>query len=66
MSSSKLEIVQAGNPTHLEGPLYRACTGERSLWHVVEITADPDDPKRSTRVSAAALKPWLFCHAIVA
>jgi hypothetical protein len=44
-------IVQAGNPTHLEGPLYRACTGERRLWHVTEITADPDDPRRSTRVS---------------
>jgi phage terminase large subunit len=45
-------IVQAGNPTHLEGPLWRACSGERRLWHLVEITADPDDPRRSTRVSA--------------
>jgi hypothetical protein len=45
-------IVQAGNPTHLEGPLYRACTSERNLWHVVEITADPDDPQRSSRVTA--------------
>jgi hypothetical protein len=45
-------IVQAGNPTHLEGPLYRACTSERRLWHVVEITADPDDARRSTRVKA--------------
>lgn len=43
-------IIQAGNPTHLEGPLYRACTSERSLWHVVEITSDPDDPQRSPRV----------------
>lgn len=43
-------IVQAGNPTHLEGPLYRACTSERTLWYVVEITSDPDDPKRSQRV----------------
>lgn len=43
-------IVQAGNPTHLEGPLWRACTVERRLWHVTEITADPDDPRRSTRV----------------
>lgn len=43
-------IVQAGNPTHLEGPLYRACTTERDLWYVVEITSDPDDPKRSPRV----------------
>ncbi len=45
-------IVQAGNPTHLEGPLYRACTTERRLWHVTEITADPDDPARATRVKA--------------
>ncbi len=44
-------IVQAGNPTHLEGPLWRACSSERRLWHLVEITADPDDPKRSPRVS---------------
>ena len=45
-------IVQAGNPTHLEGPLYNACTKDRRLWHVTEITADPDDPMRSTRVKA--------------
>ncbi|MBS0520534.1 MAG: hypothetical protein JSR90_17695 [Proteobacteria bacterium] len=45
-------IVQAGNPTHLEGPLWRACTTERTLWHVTEITADPDDPRRSSRVKA--------------
>lgn len=44
-------IVMAGNPTHLSGPLYRACTTERSLWEVVEITSDPDDPKRTPRVS---------------
>lgn len=44
-------IVQAGNPTALSGPLYRACTSERRLWHVVEITSDPDNPKRSPRVS---------------
>ena len=43
-------IVQAGNPTHLEGPLYRACTTERNLWYVVEITSDPDNPMRSPRV----------------
>lgn len=47
-------ILMAGNPTHLEGPLYRACSAEAHLWHVVEVTADPDDPKRSPRVS----KEW--------
>lgn len=45
------KIVLAGNPTHLSGPLYRACTFERRLWYILEITADPDDPKRATRVS---------------
>lgn len=44
-------IVQAGNPNMLEGPLYRACTVERRLWHVVEINGDPDNPQRSPRVS---------------
>lgn len=44
-------IVQAGNPTHTAGPLYRACKVARNLWYVVEITADPDNPKRSSRIS---------------
>ena len=44
-------IVQAGNPTKLSGPLYRACTVARNLWKVIEITGDPDDPKRSPRIS---------------
>lgn len=45
------KILQGGNPTHLEGPLYRACTTERHLWYVVTITGDPDDPQRSPRIS---------------
>lgn len=44
-------IVQAGNPSKLDGPLYRAAVMARHLWHVIEITADPDDPKRTPRVS---------------
>lgn len=51
-SATEWHIVQAGNPTHLEGPLYRACTSERNLWYVVEITSDPDNPQRTSRVSA--------------
>jgi len=47
-------LVQAGNPEKLEGPLYDACTTERHLWNLVEITGDPDDPKRAPRVS----KQW--------
>ncbi len=45
-------LIQAGNPTHLTGPLYRACTTERRLWHITEITSDPNDPNRTPRVSA--------------
>jgi phage terminase large subunit len=65
-------IVQAGNPTHLEGPLWRACTSERRLWHVTEISADPDDPRRATRVKAEWAKeqiekygrdnPWVLVN----
>lgn len=44
-------IVMAGNPTHLEGPLYRACTIEANLWALIEITADPDHSERTPRVS---------------
>lgn len=47
-------IVQAGNPTHLAGPLYRAHKDRKSeggRWYVIEITGDPEDPKRSPRIS---------------
>jgi len=42
-------IVQAGNPTHLSGPLYRATRDKN--WLVFYITGDPDDPKRASRIS---------------
>ena len=45
------KVIQAGNPTHLEGPLYRALNQDRRLWKVIEITGDPDNPRRSKRVS---------------
>lgn len=65
-------IVMAGNPTHLEGPLYRACTNESALWELIEITSDPDDPKRTPRVSVEWAKqqiakygrdnPWVLVN----
>jgi len=65
-------IVQAGNPLLLSGPLYRACTVARRLWVVVEITGDPDDPKRSPRIPIAhareqieqygADNPWVLVN----
>lgn len=48
------KLLLCGNPTHLSGPLYRACTTEASNWKVIEITGDPNDPKRSPRIS----KKW--------
>ena len=43
-------IVQAGNPTHLSGPLYEAFRKNRGLWYLAQINGDPDNPKRSSRV----------------
>lgn len=48
------KILICGNPTHLSGPLYRACSTEASLWKTIEITGDPDAPNRSPRIS----KQW--------
>jgi phage terminase large subunit len=45
------KIIQAGNPTHLSGPLYEASVRDRKMWHVIEISSDPENPKRSPRVS---------------
>lgn len=51
-------IVTAGNTTSQTGLLYEVCTTGRTdsrgetLWDVVSITADPDDPKRTPRVPA--------------
>lgn len=50
-SGIECHVLGAGNPTHTTGPLYRACTIDRALWYVVTITADPDNPKRTPRVS---------------
>jgi hypothetical protein len=48
--ATEAHIVQAGNPTHLSGPLYRAATIDAAMWKVYRITGDPDSPKRSPRV----------------
>lgn len=45
------KLVMAGNPTHTTGPLYRACTRDRHLYHIITITGDPANPKRSKRIS---------------
>ena len=50
-SGVETHIVQAGNPTRLDGPLWRACNADRADWYVMEVNGDPDNPKRSSRVS---------------
>lgn len=44
-------IIQAGNPTSTSGLLYESCTKASEAWDIITITADPDDPKRTPRVS---------------
>lgn len=43
-------IAQGGNPATREGTLYWAAVQNASEWHHIEITADPDDPRRCKRV----------------
>lgn len=50
-SPKEAHIVQAGNPTRRGGPLYAAWRNINKLWHLIEITADPDSPDRTPRVS---------------
>lgn len=44
------KALQAGNPTSHGGMLYAAASKLRHLWHVIRITGDPLDPKRSPRI----------------
>jgi phage terminase large subunit len=52
LSTAKVgKIIQTGNPTQLSGALYHAVHKERSRWHLIRISGDPDDPNRATRVN---------------
>ena len=44
-------LIQAGNPTSTDGLLYDSCVNGAAAWVIITITADPDDPKRTPRVS---------------
>lgn len=44
------KIVQAGNPTSVDGMLYAAFALQPDKWVIIRITGDPDDPNRSQRV----------------
>lgn len=65
-------IVQAGNPTQMDGCLYKSAIEQRQYWRVFEVTADPDDPMRTPRVSVewarqqiemyGADNPWVLVN----
>jgi phage terminase large subunit len=61
-SCTEGHIVQAGNPTHLTGPLYDACTRHKSIWKVIEINGDPDNPKRAKRVNIEWAREQIRLH----
>lgn len=44
-------VLAAGNPTTQDGALYWITTTDAAQWRVVHITGDPEDPKRSPRIS---------------
>ena len=44
-------IVQGGNTNSLSGMLYEAVITQKRHWFVSTVTGDPEDPKRSSRVS---------------
>lgn len=50
-SGVETHILQGGNTNSLEGALYHACTVLASLYRIVTITGDPDDPNRSPRIN---------------
>jgi len=56
------KIVQAGNPTSSTGMLYQAANMQRDMWFVLAINGDPDDPKRSTRISLEWAKDQIAKH----
>ena len=56
------KLVQAGNPTRQDGPLYLACTRDRALWEVEEITGDPQDPNRSPRIDVEYAREAIRQH----
>src|SRR3546814_15532735 len=55
-------ILQAGNPTSTTGLLYESCTKAGESWETITITADPDDPKRTPRVSVEHAQAMIALH----
>jgi hypothetical protein len=68
------KILQAGNPTSLEGMLYASVVRQAHLWRTVRITGDPEDPQRSPRIDRAWAQeqirlygrdnPWVMAYVL--
>jgi phage terminase large subunit len=55
-------VIQAGNPTSTDGLLYNSCVNANSTTVVITITADPDDPKRTSRVDIEHAREQIRRH----
>jgi len=60
-SGNEGKILLGGNPTDPAGPL-GDISKNRTLWHVVNINGDPDNPKRSKRISEAWARQEIKDH----
>ena len=47
----QVRVLIGGNTTSPNGALYLAVQKQRTIWHIVRVTSDPDDPNRTPRVS---------------
>lgn len=56
------KILQAGNPVSHESMLYESVTAQSHLWHVIRITSDPDNPKRTPRKSIEWAREQIALH----
>lgn len=61
-SGIETRILQAGNPTQCEGPLWIACNRDKHLWTVIPVTGDPDNPKRSQRIDVEWAREQIRSH----
>lgn len=55
-------LVAVGNANDIDGPLGIICTQEAERWSLIEITGDPDDPDRCTRVDINEAREQIRLH----
>jgi hypothetical protein len=55
-------ILTSGNPMAVNGLLYAVCKLRATLWYVIEITSDPADPNRCTRIPKERAQEQIDLH----